>query len=1371
MTLKHRAIAVGTVFALAAGLVSLTAPPASAAGTLSIESAKRLDLQFEGNLTDAATTPNTVTVQKGSAAYGTGITGQAFNFTGGTALRLGTAAALQPQNLTASFWYKPNATMTGEQVFTWNKTVYNSDGWYLTSEGDTTPLALSIGPSSGQPYKVAVDATRSAFFPTGQWTHVAVTYDKTTKQVQFYRNGVRQISTVKSAATGTATGVLGSEASSVKTIGYNGPTYNGAHLNGLLDDYTLYNGVASIADVVTLTQRGTPAFNPATVAQGDLDGLSVPASASSDFGLPLEGAHGTTVVWTSSNPAVIAVSGGDATVTKPTGNPVDVTLTATASYGGSTPVTRAFTVTVAPEGVETSVYLLGSELEDVTVTDPYFANGSEQTVEYLLSLDPEKFLYSWYIQAGLNPTTASGYGGWERSTGTRFQGHFFGHYLSALSQAYATETDATTKAALLAKLTAGVDGLKRVQDAYALAHPADAGYVAPFSTNLLPSGGDGLLVPFYNLHKVLAGLLDAHEYAPGAVSTKALSVADGFGTWLNNWAGRQSNPGAILNTEYGGMNEALYELYSITEKPAHKRAAEYFDETVLFQKLAAGQDVLNGLHANTTIPKLIGALKRYTVFTDNPELYATLTASEKSNLGMYRTAAENFWQIVVSDHTYANGANSQSEHFHGADELYEWATNGVTSGYGENSTAEGCNEYNMLKLTRALFQVTKDVKYPDYYETTLLNTIVASQNPETGMVTYFQPQTAGYAKVFGKELDEFWCDHGTGIESFTKLGDSIYFRDTDSIYVNQFRSSELRSSEFDLTLTQTADVPNTDTVHFTVGGEGSTTLRLRIPSWVDGSPSLSVNGVARDVAASTDAGYVVVEVAAGDELDYTLPATVTAVADTENPNWVAFQYGPVLLATELSRTNVDASYVAGVLVRMGVADKSLSNNVVVSDAAAWKSGIEQNLVRIPNGANGNGDETMRFRLQNVDSAAAALTFEPYYSLYGARYATYMTLIQPDSPEAQAQIKTQKEQKRTSEMSIDALTSFDNNNSEADKNYKYNKSGVGIFNGQGFRDGQIATDAYFQYDMIVDPTLPKNYLAARYYGGDNGRTFGIYLNDVLLKNERVTNAAGSTSFYIQYDEIPRAVLDGIAAKDSYKRDQSGAYVLDAQGKKIPVVTVRFQGNGTSYVGGLFGLSTTRTNAYGTAAELSKLAFDTGVLSPALTAGVRDYTLTVPASATSVVFDADPAVGSGLVYVGDVLIDDTLPRSIPLAAGASTITLKSYAQDHSTNVTYRVNVVRDRVLDVVATASSRCVAGKVVLTVVATNRDTVPVNLAVTSAWGSSSFTAVAPGKNASAAFTTRAASITAGEATVRATATVDGRAVTTTVTAPYTARSC
>ncbi|MCW3493426.1 beta-L-arabinofuranosidase domain-containing protein [Microbacterium sp. SSM24] len=1376
----RRVIAFATATTLAAGLLAVATPVAASAAPLSIESAKVLDLAFEGNLADAGPNAATVTMQKGAAAYATGIDGQAFNLNGSNAIRLGTDAYLQPADLTVSFWYKPNAVMSGEQVFAWSKLAYNSPGWYLTSESNTSALALSVGPATGQPFKVAVDTARAGFFPAGQWTHVVVTYDKATKDVRFYRNGVRQISTVKYAATGTATGAIVGESTTVKTLGYNGPQYNGAHANGLIDDYTLYNGVATVSDVVSLTQSNDPTFDPAAVAQGALDALSVPTSVAADVGVPTEAANGTTIAWSSSNTGIISLDGGAATVTRPAASPATVTLTASASYGGSAPVTRTFEVQVPQEGASTSIYLEDTDLGEVLLEDPYLVNGNEKMIDYLISLEPERFLTAFYTQAGL-PTTAQPYGGWERTSGTRFQGHFFGHYISALSQAYATTTEPATKAALLAKLTTAVDGLKNAQTAYAAIDPTNAGYVSPFSTSVLPSGGGGLLVPFYNLHKVLAGLLDAHEYAPAAVSAKALSVASGFGTWVRDWAGRQANPATLLNTEYGGMNEALYELYSITENPAHKRAAEYFDEVALFQQLAAGQDVLDGKHANTTIPKLIGALKRYTVFTDNPHLYAQLSATEKSNLGMYRAAAENFWQIVVDDHTYANGGNSQSEHFHGADELHEHATNGTTSGYGENSTSEICNEYNMLKLTKALFQVGPDVKYADFYEHTYINAILAQQNPETGMMTYFQPMQAGYAKVFGRPYDEFWCDHGTATESFTKLGDSIYFRKGESVFVNMFRSTVYTDETHNMRLTQTADVPADETVTFSVeaidGGalpEG-TTLRLRVPGWAAATPTLSVNGQTQDVAALTEDGYVVVEVAAGDELTYELPAEVRVIDDTENPNWVAFAYGPVLLATELNRTNVDATYVAGVLVRMSTADKSVSNDVVVGDADAFKAGIADNLVRIEDGDNANGIETMRFKMQNADAATEALTFEPWYSLYGARYAIYMDLIEPDSPQAQALILKDKQQQRIDETTIDALTSFDNNNSEADKNYRFNKSGVGVWLGEGYRDGQIATDAYFQYDMVVDPSLPANYLGVRYFGGDNGRTFDVYLNDVLLKHERVTNAAGANTFYVQYDEIPASVLSGIAARDSYKRDQNGQYVLDAQGQKIPVVTVRFQGNGTSYVGGVFGVYTASKTTYATAADLSALSFEDGELAPTLTGGVYSYTVTVPADATTATFDADPAAPSGLVRLGGILIDDTLPRTLPLAAdGPTVLTLTATAQDHVTTSTYRIEIVRAPVqppLDVTAVAAVRCAAGKPMLTVQVRNGAGVPVALAIETVAGTKQIATLAAGKTASAAFTSRAAQLPAGQATVTASAVVDGRTVSVSVPVAYPATTC
>ena len=801
--------------------------------------------------------------------------------------------------------------------------------------------------------------------------------------------------------------------------------------------------------------------------------------------------------------------------------------------------------------------LVPARLEDVTVQDPYLRNAAARTLEYVLSLDPERLLFSFYRLAGLPPTTPEGYGGWEREEGTRFQGHFFGHVISALSQAYASTEDPETRGAILERLGTAVHGLDRCQAAYAVAHPDAAGYVSPFPIDLLPGGGDGLLVPFYNLHKVLAGLLDAHRYAPAEIGAVALRVASGFGAWVEDYAASLDDPAVILDTEYGGMNEALYRLHAITGEAVHRRAAERFDETELFRRLAAGDDVLAGRHANTTIPKLVGALMRYTVLTE------AASDADRPDLEMHRAAAENFWRIVVAEHTYANGGNSQSEHFHAAGTLFARANNGAVTGYGENSTAEGCNEYNMLKLSRALFALTGEVRYADYDEGTFLNSVLASQNPETGMVTYFQPQRAGYAKVFGEPYDQFWCDHGTGIESFTKLGDGIYAFDGDAVVVNQFRSSELRLPERNLRLTQTADVPREESVRIRVDRlddgrpAGERILRLRVPSWIAGAPSLTVNG--RPAPAEAESGYLAVAGSAGDEVLYTLPAEVRIDGGTENENWVAFTYGPMLLATELSRANVDATYTAGVLVQMGVADPSLAGEVVVDDPAEWKASIADNLVRLPDGPGAGGFSTMRFALRGVDEESAALIWEPYFSLYGVRYATYVTLVERGTVPEAASIGPRV---------IDALTSFDNNNSEADKNHRFHRSSVGVRDGEQYREADAEEGAFFEYDLIVDPDAASALLGIRYSGRDAGRTFDVLVNGRRWRNETIQDPHGDGALYERVEEIPREIL----AAGGFKNDQRGGFAQDAAGRRIPILTVRFQSDGTSPVGGVFGVWT-------------------------------------------------------------------------------------------------------------------------------------------------------------------------------------------------------
>ena len=1244
-----------------------------------------LDLSFEGNLSDAASAANSVTFKghNGSTTTryhwvdGVAPGTQALQLDGDTYLDLGSSTSLQPQDLTLSFWLNPSSTMGGEQIIGWNKSGFNSDGWYLSSESNTSPLALSIGPASGQPYKVRVaSADRAGFFPAGQWTHIAVTYDHATKDVTFYRNGEQVQSSVASPfGVDGATGVLGSDPALPKTIGFNGPIYNGSYLTAALDQYRLFNGVADIGDVVHLYERDSGRqIDRQAVAQSDADGLSLPEQITVAAVLATSGSRGSTIEWSSSDPAVI---GTDGSVNRPAEGEADaqVTLTARVHFLDGPVVTRDFTVSV-PAAQPTGT-LDESGLDTILLSDDYLNNAAAKEHDYLLSLSSEKFLYEFYRVAGLPPTTDSGYGGWERSDVVNFRGHAFGHYMSALAMSYAGSRDPQTKAGLLAQISAAVNGLEQVQDAYGAAHPASAGYVSAFKESALDAvqgtgtTDDNVIVPWYNLHKVLAGLLDIAEYAPAEQSTMAKQIAEQFGEYIYRRVAALPDKSTLLRTEYGGMNEALYELFAISGgNPHFKVAAEAFDEVTLFRNLAAGRDVLAGLHANTTIPKFIGALKRYTVFTQNPQYYAMLTEQEKADLPMYLTAAQNFFDVVVQHHTYATGSNSQSEHFHAGGLLYSDAQEMGEA--GNATTSETCNEYNMLKLARELLRLTKDVKYANYYENTFINTILASQNPETGMTTYFQPMGPGYEKVFGLPFTEFWCCIGTGMENFSKLGDSMYYTGENSVYVTMFFSSTFEHQARNLKLSQEAHLPNNPTVKLTVdsldGGPvaAGTSLRLRVPDWIAGAPTLKVNGAAVNPAIS--GGYVILpDIAKGDQIEYTMPMKVAAIATADNPDFVAFKYGPTILSTSLGKNNIGATDPQGIGVRISRLDPNAQTIITVKGGTVegWKANLEQNVVRIPDAANGD----VQFKLQNT-ADAADLTFTPHFKRYNERYGLYLNLEEPDSPAAQDRIRKVKEQQRTDEVSIDTLTTFDNNNAEAGKNVKSSGSGVGTFSGRTYRDA--GPGGWFSYNLQIDPTKPKNYLAPTFYSGDQGRTFDVYVNDEKLKTVIVNNGAGTNVFYDDVTEIPSKWLT-IDDSTRYRQNSAGEFVLDANGNKIPVVTVRFQSTG-GLVGGLFGIRTLRTTSYDTDARLSGLTFDNGTLTPQFAPDTNRYTLTVPAGTTSVALDADPHVPSGLVWVDGILVDDTAPRPInlPEDGGTKTVALTGYAQDHTTSTTYTVDI---------------------------------------------------------------------------------------------------
>ena len=1216
-----------------------------------------LDLSFDGSLSDPAGS-HAVVMGRGAENYAEGIKGQGLSLDGKSYVKLGTEADLQPENLTLSFWLKPNKDMgNGEQLISWNKNEWYTDGWYLSMENGNRPLTLSVGPAAtgGQPYRVSVDGNRAAFFPTGEWTHVAVTYDKETKEICFYRNGTKCKTSITYGMSETATGVLGSDVSMEKSIGYNGPKYNGAYLDAVIDEYQLFNDVATQEEVIGLYEESGQTFDKEGVAQADLNALNIPSEVQNNMMLPSKGSSGSDITWKSSNPDVISAEGK---VTRPEigEENVKVTLTASASYAGGKEVTKTFEVTVlAKKEVKAEP---DSIMGSVSLQDEWLSNAAEKENEYLLSLDSEKFLYEWYKLAGLEPTTESGYGGWERGKDNNFRGHSFGHYMSALSQAYLSSSGETKKQ-LETEISEAVNGLAACQSAYGAAHPESAGYVSPFPEEWLQrvdgvplagtkiQSGDYLLVPYYNLHKMVAGLLDvAKNVDDPELKSTALSVAEGFGEYLYNRFSMLTDKNQMLRTEYGGMNEALYELYNLTGNDHFKTAAEYFDETALFEQLAANQDVLNGKHANTTVPKLTGAVKRYTVLTENEEYYNALSQGEKDSLNMYLEAAKNFWDITIDHHTYVTGGNSQSEHFHEADKIGYDATK---SEYDASTTCETCNTYNMLKLSKALYHVTGDKKYMDYFERTYTNAILPSQNPETGTTMYFQPMAPGYNKVFNRPFDEFWCCTGTGMENFSKLGDNIYQMNEDGVSVHMFWASELNRDG--IHIKQIANMPNEDTVTFEVKeAKAGTVLRLRKPDWLAGEAVIKVNDKKADLQEEN--GYFKVTVKSGDKVTYQMPMQMVAYPMPDKPNLIAFKYGPIVLSAKLTTNNIEASNPNGILVRVGTFDPKAQTVITTQNMSPdeWLTNLNENMVRMEDGENGE----IQFALKNVDSESETLVYSPHYMRYKERYGIYMYMEEPDSQASQDRILANKQVIRDQEMSIDYLDSFDANNSEAAKNQQGENTQVGSHLGKTYRDGK--KDGWFSYDMKIDPNAEHNYLNCVFFSGDRGRKFDIMVDGTVLDGPYdYSDAPSANEFYTHTVEIPKEIIDN--AKN---------------GK----VTIRFQSRPeyNSFVGGLFGIRTSTSAEYDTDASLKALSFDTGKLTEGFAPEKTEYVLEVPMDTESVNMLATPKMESGLVYVGGILIDDKHPRKIGLTGDETVVSITTKAQDHVTAKDYQVTIRR-------------------------------------------------------------------------------------------------
>jgi DUF1680 family protein len=751
-------------------------------------------------------------------------------------------------------------------------------------------------------------------------------------------------------------------------------------------------------------------------------------------------------------------------------------------------------------------------LRQVSLLPSPFKAAMERNAKYLLGLDPDRLLHNTRQYAGLKPKGEL-YGGWE-SKG--IAGHTLGHYLTALSQQYAATGDARFRE----RIAYIVGEMAECQRAYGDGY---VGALPPLELQTLrgfregkvePQGGfnfkGGAWVPWYTQHKVLAGLKDAWVLA-GNEQAKAVTLR------LADWVEEVTRPltpaqrQLMLRVEQGGMSETLADIYALTGEPKYLDAARRFYHEAVMNPLLEGRDELAGRHANTQIPKVIGEARLYEVAGD----------------AAGRKIAENFWEQVARHHSYVIGGNSENEHFGPPDDLSERLG---------PATAESCNTYNMLKLTRHLFGWRPSADYFDFYERALYNHILGSQEPRRGMFAYFMSLKPGHFKTYSTPEDSFWCCVGSGMENHTKYNDSIYFHREDALYVNLFIPSRLDWEEKGLVLVQQTAYPRGGRVELRFAPQRPTplSLRVRTPSWAAGGLRFRLNGRPLD-AASAPGGYAEIRRTwrAGDVLQVTVPLAVRTEAMPDDPAKVAFLYGPLVLAGDLGHVPEGATVPYA-------ADQSANFNRPVAEVPVLVP-ASKNLTAAVRRVAG---KELTFR---IDGAARprAVTLRPFNEIFYDYYNVYWDVLTPEQYEAR-RASLAAEAARRAELDARTLDEYrpGEQQSEIDHGQKGEQTEAGDWQGRKFR--HALTGGWFSFNVRVTPDAPVELLCT-YWGGETGqRTFDILVDGQVVATETL-NRDRPGKFFERAFAVPTELTRG-------KRQ----------------IEVRFRAHPDNMAGGLYGL---------------------------------------------------------------------------------------------------------------------------------------------------------------------------------------------------------
>lgn len=711
-------------------------------------------------------------------------------------------------------------------------------------------------------------------------------------------------------------------------------------------------------------------------------------------------------------------------------------------------------------------------LGEVKLLPSVFTNAMTKDSAYLMLLSPDRLLYRFYKNAGL-PVKDSVYGGWE-SEG--LSGHTLGHYLSALSLMYTSTGNREFKK----RVDYIVAELARCQQArktgYVGAIPKEDSIFGNVAQGKIRTGGfdlNGGWSPWYTVHKVMAGLVDAYLYCG---NQQAMSVVTGLSDWTYNTINHlpDSLRLKMLNCEYGGMNDVLANIYSITGNKKYLDLSYKFYDEFVMGKLAQRIDPLPGKHSNTNVPKAIGSARQF-----------ELTGNERD-----KTIASFFWETMVHHHSYVIGGNSNYEYCGQRDSLNDRLS---------DNTCETCNTYNMLKLTRHLFAWQPSASLMDYYERALYNHILASQNPVNGMMCYFVPLRMGTQKQFSDSFNTFTCCVGSGIENHSKYAEAIYAQGSDgSLYVNLFIPSELNWKAKNATVKMKTSFPANDRIAITVNPARPAlmTLRIRKPFWANNGYKVSINGKEKTMPVDNN-GYI--EITAtfrpNDRIEISMPMSLYTESMPDNPQRIAIKYGPLVMAGLLGKERPDP--IVGVPVL-------LTDN------------------RNPNDFIHQASQPLQFDMKGVGKPFD-VSLVPFYQVYDQYYSVYWDYFTNDDwARLQEEYEAEKRRVKLIEDRTIDLFRIGEMQPERDHNLKAGEQSY-VDDALGRKGREARANNFIEFDMKVNGETAVNLLMT-YIGDDKDRKWDLVVEGVRI--ETIEWKGGKTGKFYDFEyPIPAVLTNG------------------------------------------------------------------------------------------------------------------------------------------------------------------------------------------------------------------------------------------------------